>query len=124
MHDNRRQNSKRANALAVLMVGLVLPLSAHAQTDATRAGPALKGQLIVEANCSRCHAVGRDGTSTHSQAPPFRDIVKRYAPSDLAEALAEGIVSGHPDMPQFVFQPGEINAIIAYLDALKAPQEK
>jgi hypothetical protein len=33
--------------------------------------------------------------------------------------LAEGIVSGHPDMPEFVFQPDEITAILGYLDSLK-----
>jgi hypothetical protein len=46
-------------------------------------------------------------------------VVKRYPVEYLAEALAEGIVSGHPDMPEFVFQPDEINAILAYLDSLK-----
>ena len=29
----------------------------------------------------------------------------RYPIEDLAESLAEGIVSGHPDMPIFVFSP-------------------
>jgi hypothetical protein len=52
-------------------------------------------------------------------APPFREVVRRYPVYDLAEALAEGIVSGHPDMPQFVFQPKEISAILTYLKTLK-----
>jgi hypothetical protein len=33
----------------------------------------------------------------------------------LSEVLAEGIMLGHPDMPEFTFEPGEIEAIIAYL---------
>jgi cytochrome c len=80
-----------------------------------------RGKRVVEANCSRCHATGPDGASHHPEAPPFRDVVKRYPPEMLAEALAEGISSGHPDMPEFVFEPGDIGAIIAYLNELKTP---
>ena len=77
-----------------------------------------KGRTIIETNCARCHAIGKHDTSHHADAPPFREVVTRYPPDDLAEALAEGIVSGHPDMPVFVFQPAEIEAIVAYLGTL------
>jgi mono/diheme cytochrome c family protein len=83
------------------------------------------GRALAEAKCGRCHALGLTDTSRHEKAPPFRDVVKRYPPENLAEALAEGIVSGHPDMPVFVLQPGEIDAFLAYLDSLAvgtAPQ--
>lgn len=66
-------------------------------------------------------ACGTD-KSPHAQAPPFRDIVKRYPVEDLEEALAEGIMSGHPDMPEFTFDPDEIGSIIAYLNSLKAQE--
>jgi cytochrome c len=82
-----------------------------------------KGHAILEANCHRCHAIGMEDSSHHEEAPPFRVVVTRYPPEDLAEALAEGIVSGHPDMPEFVFQPAEIEAIIAYLGTLMPPPE-
>ena len=94
---------------------------------ATRAGPGTdltaKGKALVEANCARCHAIGPEGQSTHPKAPPFRVVVTRYPVENLAEALAEGIVGGHRDMPEFVFQPSEIDAILAYLDSLKAAPE-
>ena len=83
-----------------------------------------KGRVLVERNCARCHAVGDTGDSPHTKAPPFRVIVKRYPVEDLAEALAEGIVSGHPDMPVFTFQPAEINAILAYLGSLGGIQRR
>jgi mono/diheme cytochrome c family protein len=79
-----------------------------------------QGEAILQKNCSRCHAIGTTGKSTHPQAPPFRDVVTRYPVEDLEESLAEGIVSGHPDMPEFTFTPDEINAIVAYLNDLKA----
>lgn len=78
-----------------------------------------RGKAILQKKCARCHALGMTDQSHHPQAPPFRDVVKRYPVEYLAEALAEGIVSGHPDMPEFVFQPDEINAILTYLDSLK-----
>ena len=93
-------------------------VAARAESDATKIA---KGRAIVEANCARCHAIGMDDTSHHEEAPPFRVVVTRYPPENLAEALAEGIVSGHPDMPEFVFQPPEIDAILAYLSTLMPP---
>lgn len=77
-----------------------------------------KGKAALETRCSRCHAIGRDDVSAHAEAPPFREIVLRYPPENLAESLAEGIVSGHPDMPQFVMEPDEIGAVIDYLSRL------
>ena len=83
---------------------------------------AVAGREIAVKNCARCHGVGMDDASPHKAAPPFRDVVERYPSENLAEALAEGIVSGHPDMPVFVFEPDEIEAFIAYLDSLTPPQ--
>ena len=82
-----------------------------------------RGHELLKANCSRCHAITMDDSSAHEEAPPFRVVVTRYPPRDLAESLAEGIISGHPDMPEFVFQPPEIEAILAYLDSLTPAEE-
>jgi mono/diheme cytochrome c family protein len=82
-----------------------------------------RGHALMQANCARCHAIAADDTSTHKEAPPFRVVVTKYPPEDLAEALAEGISSGHPDMPEFVFEPDDVAAIIAYLSSL-TPADK
>jgi mono/diheme cytochrome c family protein len=91
-----------------------------ATTLAGEAGPAPSGKSILAANCARCHAIERNDRSPHHEALPFREVVLRYPPEQLAEALAEGIISGHPDMPEFTFEPAEIAAIVAYLKTLKA----
>jgi mono/diheme cytochrome c family protein len=78
-----------------------------------------KGEVLVKENCSRCHAVGKEGTSPHPEAPPFRTLSSRYPIEDLAESLAEGIVSGHPDMPIFVFSAHDVEAIIDYLQSIQ-----
>ena len=79
-----------------------------------------KGEVLVKENCSRCHAIGKEGDSPHKEAPPFRTLAKNYPIEDLAESLAEGIVSGHPDMPIFVFGPHDVEAIIEYLQSIQA----
>jgi cytochrome c len=77
------------------------------------------GQSLLEINCGTCHAIGRDGTSPHPEAPPFRTLHERYDVGDLEEALVEGLVSGHPDMPEFQFAPEEAQAIVGYLRSLE-----
>lgn len=82
--------------------------------------PAMLGFTLLRANCARCHAIDADSQSPEQKAPPFRDVVKTYDPSALEEALAEGIMTGHEKMPEFVFEPEQVSAIIAYLGTLKA----
>ena len=84
-----------------------------------RANDIAAGQKLVEANCSRCHAIGQTGESPLPKAPPFREVVTRYPPESLGEALVEGIVTGHNEMPEFVFESDQAIEIIAYLNSLK-----
>jgi mono/diheme cytochrome c family protein len=77
-----------------------------------------KGEVLVKQNCSRCHAIGKEGDSPHPQAP-LRTLSRKYPIEDIAESLAEGIVSGHPDMPIFVFDPHDVEAIIQYLQSIQ-----
>ncbi|MEM1047472.1 MAG: cytochrome c [Pseudomonadota bacterium] len=76
------------------------------------------GKAFAEANCARCHAIGRVGESPLAEAPPFRDLHTRYPIESLAEAFAEGIVTGHPEMPEFELDARQIDAILAYMKSL------
>lgn len=89
--------------------------AAHASNDAIAAGKA-----IVEENCAACHAVGPSGNSPLPQAPQFRMLSQHYPVTQLEEAFAEGIITGHPGMPEFDAEPAEIDAIIAYLTSIQA----
>jgi mono/diheme cytochrome c family protein len=66
-----------------------------------------------------CHGIASTGGSPHPQAPLFRTLGKRYRIEFLEEALGEGIISGHPDMPEFEFGPADVDAIIAYLESIQ-----
>jgi cytochrome c len=102
--------------LVAIFVALA-PLQAKAQETLSPA--AQRGLVIVRTNCSRCHAIGKIGDSPLPIAPPFRTLHERYPVDDLQEPLAEGIVTGHPTMPEFRFDPGQVGDIIAYLKSLE-----
>jgi cytochrome c len=97
-----------------LLVGLGATVVAAAEKDLTA-----KGEVLVKENCARCHAIGKEGASPHPEAPPFRTLSSKYPVEDLAESLAEGIVSGHPDMPIFAFTAHDVAAIIDYLQSIQ-----
>jgi cytochrome c len=103
------------NAVAILLV--LVPLQAKGEEVLSPA--AQRGLVIVRTNCSRCHAIGKIGDSPLPIAPPFRTLHQRYPVEDLQEPLAEGIVTGHPTMPEFRFDPGQVGDIIAYLKSLE-----
>jgi mono/diheme cytochrome c family protein len=95
---------------AIALVSLPVPaLSQSAQ----------RGVVIARAHCMTCHAIDKVSPSPLKIAPPFRDLHKKYPVESLEEALAEGIVTGHPTMPEFRFDPGQVRDFIAFLNTLR-----
>lgn len=97
------------------MLLLLSPSGARA-ADPSEEAARRQGETILREKCARCHAIGATGTSPHGAAPPFHALSARYPVGHLAEALAEGITTGHPDMPEFAFSSEEIEAILAYIE--------
>lgn len=87
---------------------------AQAQTNQPQ-----RGRAIAAANCAQCHAIDRTGSSPLAAAPAFRDLHHRYPVSQLAESLAEGIVTAHPAMPEFRMTRSQIADFLAYLRTLE-----
>lgn len=89
-------------------------------TPTLAASPAeQRGKSFALNNCARCHSIDRITESPLKIAPPFRILHKRYPIETLQEALAEGIVTGHPTMPQFRLDPDQINDLLAFLKTLE-----
>jgi cytochrome c len=105
--------------LLLIAAFMALALSTASAQQLTRAER--RGEALLITNCAMCHAVGRTGSSPHVVAPPFRVLSKRYPIESLQESLGEGLMSGHPDMPEFVFPSHDVGAIIAYLKAIQEP---
>lgn len=106
-------------AAAINVAALFAIPSSSAAGTAVLDPAAQRGLVLVQTNCARCHAVGRAGGSPLKIAPPFRTLHLRYPVEDLQEPLAEGIVTGHPTMPEFRFDPGQVGDVIAYLKTLE-----
>ena len=104
--------SRQAGCVAVfLSAGLS---AATAQTSPT----VQRGLNFALANCARCHSTDKVSPSPFALAPPFRDLHLRYPVENLAEALGEGIVTSHQNMPEFRLDPGQVGDFIDFLKTL------
>lgn len=108
-------------ALPVRFVVIALTMSSAlaGAAAAQEYDPVKAGHDLVATYCSDCHATEATGASPLPAAPLFRDLHQRYDVEFLSEALVEGIVTAHPEMPQFEFDPEQAAAIIAYLKTLE-----
>lgn len=116
-----RRRTSHTNGAARALVRLVpfAFLLIAGTTMAEEVQPVETGRALVSMYCADCHAIGATGTSRLAIAPPFRELYLRYDVEFLSEALVEGIVTAHPDMPEFEFDPDQAAAIIAYLKTLE-----
>ena len=101
-------------ASAISIAALLIPTMIRAEDAAVQ-----RGHAFAQANCSRCHAIGPTGASTLPKAPTFRTLHQRYPVENLVEALAEGIRTAHPAMPEFELDQRQIGDLIAYLKSLE-----
>ncbi len=89
-------------------------------TPALAASPAeQRGKAYALSHCARCHAIDRLKNSPLKIAPPFRTLHLRYPIETLGEALAEGIYTGHAEMPAFELTPDQIHDLLSYLKTLE-----
>ena len=98
-------------SLALMFVTLTPAAAASPQEQ--------RGKTFALNNCARCHSIDKLSPSPLKIAPPFRTLHKRYPIETLAEALAEGISTGHPTMPAFQLDPDQIGDLLAYLKTLE-----
>ena len=110
--------------MAQLLIGRALITSGVALLMAMPAANALepgaqRGLTFVRTHCAQCHAIDKVSPSPLSVAPPFRTLHLKYPVENLQEAFAEGIVTGHPSMPEFRLDLGQIADVIAFLKTLE-----
>jgi mono/diheme cytochrome c family protein len=101
-------------SLYLLAMTLVLATQAMAASPAEQ-----RGKTFALNNCARCHSIDRVSLSPLKIAPPFRTLHTRYPVEALGEALAEGIQTGHPTMPEFQLDPDQIHDLLSYLKTLE-----
>ena len=107
-----------ATTLAAL-AGILISAAPSAAADRSESAAILRGQQLAQRNCSVCHAIGLRGMSANKDAPPFREIYRRYPADSLEEAFRRGLLTKHPSMPEFRFLPQELMDLTAYLKSLR-----
>jgi mono/diheme cytochrome c family protein len=111
--------------LRILIPCLALALTACEPVPPPRVPPApalaAQGQSRAEALCGGCHAVGRDGASTHPNAPPFHAVINQV---DLrTETVSAWLRDAHnyPSEMRFSLSESEVEALVAYMLTLRDP---
>lgn len=107
--------SSRIHSAALLLIMASSPGTANAET----APAAQRGLVFVRTHCAQCHAIDKLSPSPLAAAPPFRTLHRKYPVENLQEALAEGIVTGHPSMPEFRLDLGQVNDVITFFKTLE-----
>jgi mono/diheme cytochrome c family protein len=118
--------AERGSIAAMIRTALLLAAALSATAATARAESAdvtSRGRLLVQRYCASCHSIDRQGKSPNTAAPPFRDLHLRYRVDNLAEALAEGILVGHPAMPEMRFPPDDVKAILAYIKSIQTSEQ-
>ena len=95
---------------------------AFGQTANPTSGDLAVGERLIGQYCAACHSVSAAQPSPHKEAPSLTGLSKNYPVEALAESLAEGIMTGHPDMPVFVFDAASVDSIIVYLESIQEVQ--
>ena len=109
-----------ACAPAVSPSEIISPIPTPTVSTGLATASVARGALFARANCSSCHALGSVGQSPLPAAPPLREISRRYPVEQLGEAFAEGFVSTHSPMPEFVLEAGQNRDLLAYLASIQA----
>jgi cytochrome c len=109
----RVRTTARTGALAAFVFLSFGAASAQAQE------PALpRGLAFVRNNCARCHSIDKVSLTARDRAAVPRSP-QTLPIESLQGALAEGIQTGHQNMPEFRLQPDQIGDVIAYLKTLE-----
>ena len=106
-------------AIVPIVSALSLAAGSNSATAQTLSPAATRGLTFVRVHCGQCHAISKVGESPVAEAPPFRTLHLRYPVDSLEEALTEGIVTGHPSMPEFQLDPGQARDVIDYMKSLE-----
>lgn len=101
----------------IMLTAIYIPLMPSVALAQGGYAPLAQGQKLLREKCGNCHQVAW-GASPNKEAPPFRELVKRYSANTLEEALAEGSLNGHAPGVEYEFEPTEVDAIIRYLSTL------
>jgi cytochrome c len=103
---------------SIIALGAVA-FCAGAPALAQQSPAAQRGLTFVRVHCAQCHSIDPVSESPLTIAPPFRTLHLKYPIESLQRPLSEGVIAGHPTMPQFRLDADQVADVIAYLKTLQ-----
>jgi mono/diheme cytochrome c family protein len=101
--------------ICALLITVLLASSAQGRAQAGP-GDAGKGQKLVAADFSGCHAVDRP-TKPNQKAPSLTSVADM--PSTTSMSLHAFLLTPHPSMPNYRLTPEEIDDVVTYILSLR-----
>lgn len=86
-------------------------------------GSATRGAAFITGNCDACHATGKLDVSPNLDAPPFREVARRYEGQHLDWELEAITQVGHYRMPPRVMTSLQVADVVAYIRGLAPVRE-
>jgi mono/diheme cytochrome c family protein len=106
-----------SRGVGIILLLLALPAGVSAQPSALNEQQRL-GQTLFTQSCGVCHLKPQITANTYG--PPL----SKDSAGGREDVMRETITNGTPRMPGFklLFEPAQIDAIVAYLKTVPAPQ--
>ncbi|MCZ7595452.1 cytochrome c [Hyphomicrobium sp.] len=95
----------------------LLPVGA----SAVELGDKDAGHAYAQKVCADCHAVEKDTNFLFTDIPSFQEVADSQGMSP--RALAVWLQTSHPNMPDFIIPPDDMDNVIAYIMSLRTPKE-
>ena len=84
---------------------------------AVELGNAAEGLEYAQKVCSDCHAVEKDTVMRLSQVPSFQEVAD--APGMTPRALVVWLTTSHPNMPDLIIPPDDMDNVVAYIMSMR-----
>lgn len=91
------------------------------EQDTFELGDKDKGHAYAQKFCADCHPVEKDENVLFGDVPSFQEVADSEGMSP--RALAVWLRTSHPNMPDFIIPPDDIDNIIAYIMSLRTPKQ-
>lgn len=79
-----------------------------------------KGHAYAKKFCTDCHAIEKDENLLLGDVPTFHEVANSDGMSP--RALVVWLRTSHPNMPDFIIPPEDIDDIVAYIMSLRTPK--
>ncbi|MFA5899270.1 MAG: cytochrome c [Hyphomicrobium sp.] len=87
---------------------------------AVETGDKEKGHAYAQQVCAECHAVEKDENLLFADVPSFEQVANSEGMSP--RALGVWLHTSHPNMPDFIIPPDDIDNVVAYIMSLRTPR--